>query len=205
MHADPPSGHRRNVAVEEHPDVAAVTGSGSFQRGRDAGRVSGVQIGQRIENPALPVEVARKQAAAVAPLERIETGVDVTGEVRLNNVVGVGQVFPIGSASLCPSTSNSRDPAGLARSLVVPAKGVDIVAAGENRTKEGDLQFCRRVTVDGDRRPGRRLGIREQRRPPWSGRLPTGTVIEPEQTSQSSVLRPQRLEFRFHRVRSVVS
>jgi hypothetical protein len=64
-------------------------------------------------------------------LERVQTGMDFAAEMLLNHAVGVWQVFPIWTASICPSASNGWTPSGLAGSLVFPPKSVDIFAPSE--------------------------------------------------------------------------
>jgi hypothetical protein len=48
---------------------------------------------------------------------------DVAGEVPFDDFVGVGQILPVGSASVRPPSSDFGAPAVLAGSLVVPSAG----------------------------------------------------------------------------------
>ena len=112
--------------------------------------MSGVQVGEGVKNPAWTVEVADQQTTVVVPLKRVQAGMDVAAKMPADHLVCVGQVLAVRSPGVRPTASNGWTPARLARSVVVPPHGVDIVTAGEQRSEEGDLLLRRRTTIDID-------------------------------------------------------
>lgn len=188
---DPPGRRGRDRAGEEHPHVAAVAGAGPLQRGRDAGRPGGVEIGQGVEDPTGTVEVAHQQPARIAPEQRVEPGVDRAGQVPLSDLIGEGQVLPVRATGVAPSTGYGGSPTAFACPLVLPAQGVHVIAPAEQRPKQRHFRRTGRRPVNPRRCRGRglRLNTKQGRRPP--GRLHfAGPAIQAEQLAQARVLRP---------------
>jgi len=71
MHPDPSRRRGRDLPGEEHPDVAAVTGTRALQRSRYPLGVGGVEVGERVGRPTRSVEVARQQPAGIASQQRV--------------------------------------------------------------------------------------------------------------------------------------
>jgi hypothetical protein len=57
--------------------------------------------------------------------------VDPPGEVPFGDLIGERQVLPVRPAGVHPSTGDGGAPAALARPLVLPPLGVDVVATDE--------------------------------------------------------------------------
>jgi hypothetical protein len=158
MDADPPGRRSRNRPREEHPHVAAVAGAGPLQRRRDAGGPGGVEIGQGVQDPPGTVEIAHEQPARIAPEQRVEPGVDLTGQVPFRDLIAEGQVLPIGTAGVAPPACHGGTPTALACPLVLPALGVHVIPTGEQRPEQRHLRRRGRRPVN--RRVGRGRGLR---------------------------------------------
>ena len=73
--------------------MCAVAGAGAFERGRHLAAVAGVEVCERVEDPAATVEVAGQQRTDVPRQERIDTHRGFTTEMTRKNFVGERQVL----------------------------------------------------------------------------------------------------------------
>jgi predicted enzyme related to lactoylglutathione lyase len=185
MHPDAPSGGGRHRTGEEHPDVTTISGAGTFQDGGYGGGVGGVEVGEGVEAPAGPVEVAGQQPAGIAGLQGVEAGVDLTAEMVLDDLVGVGQILLVRPARIRPSPSHGGAPTVPALTLVLPSESMDIVTAGKQRPKQGDLGGRRRAPIDLRTDIGWRLDAGKQGRLPRTDGLLRAAAVQTEELPEA--------------------
>jgi hypothetical protein len=82
------SGDRRQRAVEENPNVAALSGTRAFQCGRHIQFLTNLQESQSVILPGLLVEICREKPAGLVRQERIHADGLIAQEMVLDDGVG---------------------------------------------------------------------------------------------------------------------
>jgi hypothetical protein len=75
------------LAVEEHPDMATVAGSRTFQCRRHAVVMASVEVGEGVEHPGALVEVTGNEGASVTAQQRVDPDRHLASKVRRQHVV----------------------------------------------------------------------------------------------------------------------
>ena len=159
-----PRDARRNGLLEEYPDMPAVAGARTFQRGGNGAFTAGVEIGQSIGGPRPTVEIHRDEVAGLVKEhwvdthhERLALIVDAR-QVPANLVVGYGEESAVGALGALDArlAANAGHPfVGTRRRVARPARRtafepsrIDILAPSEESTKQSNLAIRRRSAID---------------------------------------------------------
>ncbi len=107
-----------------------------------------------------------------------------------HDLVGERQILRIGRSGATPTAAHGRRPSGLARRSALPPRGVDVVAADEQRPVEVDFDLGWSVGVYGRQRT---VGREERGARCFAMEIRRLVVVKPEQLAQPVVVGAQLL------------